>query len=815
MSEAAGIEDAFDDFVTRATQGQQPYPYQRRLAIEGLPEVLGVPTGTGKTMAAVLGWLFRRRAHPDPSVRVATPRRLVYVLPMRTLVEQTAARAKSWLNNLALADTIDCHVLMAGEPRLANWRLNPEREAIVVGTLDMVISRALNRGYGESRFIWPIDFGLFNADCHYVYDETQLMGPALATSRQLHGLRSKLGTAVGCSSMWMSATLHPAQLGTFDAPDIDEPIYLDAADRACAPLARRLEATKRIEAAHLAEGGKYGRNVAQLAADHHLPGTRTIVIANTVDRAVEIATALERVKPVGVEVVLVHSRFRPEDRTRHMDQVVATIANDQPGRIVVSTQVIEAGLDVSAATMITEAAPWSSIVQRAGRCNRDGAETDATLLWVRPPASAPYDDSDIAATIAMLVDLEGADLTADQLGAHEVPMKQPIYAVLRRRDLLELFDTLPDLSGNDIDIARFVRDTDDLDVSVVWRAGIAPAGPSSDTLMPGRGERCPVPVGALRKWLRTLEDGKAWRWDHRERQWLRCRAGDVRPGGLVLVDATAGGYDSDLGWSPSSRRPVALVDDPEAAADDQATADDPASLDSPGWVTLADHLRDTEREARVLLDALAPLAVNDDVRQAVVTAARLHDVGKAHPVFQAAMDVVAQRTELAKPLGVPVAKSPSRGRLAYGVPNFRHELASALALLGDGRVALGESGEPDLIVYLVAAHHGRVRVGVRSQPGDERPIVGDDSLRILGIGDRNVLPAVVLDGGEMPASTLDLGIFGLGRRHAGPSWAERALAMRDRADLGPFRLAFLEALVRLADWRASARPTLAVGRGNA
>ena len=210
-------EATFVDMVRSATgiETFEPYPYQTRIASDGLPELLAVPTGAGKTMAAVLPWLYRRRYHPDETVRSSTPRRLVFVLPMRVLVEQTLSVVAGWVDRLGLADDVGCHVVLGGEPRLSPWRLRPDQDMIIVGTLDMLVSRALNRGYGESRYVWPIDFGLFNADCHYVYDEVQLMGPALATSRRFDDTG-----AVGSGKRLRRAARHGLHCGlNRDDPD--------------------------------------------------------------------------------------------------------------------------------------------------------------------------------------------------------------------------------------------------------------------------------------------------------------------------------------------------------------------------------------------------------------------------------------------------------------------------------------------------------------------------------------------------------------------------------------------------------------------
>ena len=91
----------FDEMFKEAT-GYAPFHYQKKMiAHPDFPSLIEVPTGMGKTAAAILGWLWRRR-YADQTIRAATPRRLVYCLPMRVLVEQTQACAVTWLHNLNL-----------------------------------------------------------------------------------------------------------------------------------------------------------------------------------------------------------------------------------------------------------------------------------------------------------------------------------------------------------------------------------------------------------------------------------------------------------------------------------------------------------------------------------------------------------------------------------------------------------------------------------------------------------------------------------------------------------------------------------------
>jgi CRISPR-associated endonuclease/helicase Cas3 len=125
-------------------------------------------------------------------------------------------------------------------------------------------------------------------------------------------------------------------------------------------------------------------------------------------------------------------------------------------------------------------------------------------------------------------------------------------------------------------------------------------------------------------------------------------------------------------------------------------------------------------------------------------------------------------------------------------PHFRHELASAIAFLAQGAT--------DLEAYVVAAHHGKARLTIRSRP-TERPVARRGK-PLLGLLDGDTLPTVDLGGGEVSAATtLSLDRFALGGGAAARSWM--SLGQGLLAAQGPFRLAWAEALLRVADWEAS------------
>ncbi|WP_437723777.1 type I-G CRISPR-associated helicase/endonuclease Cas3g [Sorangium sp. So ce861] len=854
----------FNTFFIKAT-GFGPYRWQQRVARDGLPEVLSIPTGLGKTEGVALAWAYRRLVAKAP----ATPRHLVVCLPMRALVRQTHDRlalAFAKLHAAGLPD-VRVHALVGSTRREEQdaWVAHPERPWVLVGTQDQLLSRALNRGYTASPYDWPIHFGVLNNDCHWVLDEVQLMGPAVWTSAQLDWMRRlRFGTLLPCSTTWMSATVGTNFLDTRDRRDgglrAPVPLELDAADaelphsklrlRARRPImwfelstppagARSKRSAKAKEPVH--QGGRAAKKpvapeaeaIADAALAAHTPGTLSLIVCNTVRSAQAIFRAL----PGNAPRVLLTSRFRAADRAAHEEALLRfeearkeepdRPVPGSPGLICVATQVIEAGIDVSARRLWSEIAPWASIIQRLGRLNRDGCDNHAARAVifeaVRDPRHAepvekdrlgPYTADAIAISrqlLAELVPLSQRMPARDALAKIErgklrprvtEALAAPVAPLPRAVDVHGLFATEPDVHGGFTDVSPFVRDADpNADVQVFWRDFKSPpwrdatTGPTFDPR-----EACAVSVHALRDFLSGVD---AYVWDADSGQWQRKTAAALRPGMVVMLAGSAGGYHRDLGWTGERGDRLAELEPPGPGG--RTYDDDHRSRRDAGRVTLDVHLRDAEREARTLVDGLG--LASDPLGRAVVLAAREHDIGKAHPAWQGKLGKASTDMTL-------WAKYPVDGQFR---PGMRHEAATALAMMA--RLLRGEADFPALSVYLAAAHHGKVRTHLRARTMDGEDVCGvprDSGPLPIGAGQpldfgcaADGAEGEFTDQGFLVASPGWTGIVSdlLGPHHPDRPWDTGSVPAGEPRDLGPFRLAYLEALVRIADWRASRMPS--------
>jgi CRISPR-associated endonuclease/helicase Cas3 len=100
---------SFDSLFARVTGKAGPYPYQTLLATQPWPDALNIPTGMGKTAAITFAWLYKR----------------------------------GWLRD---GRKVCVHVLMKGAGDLKTKANFPEEDMILIGTQDMLFSRALLHG---------------------------------------------------------------------------------------------------------------------------------------------------------------------------------------------------------------------------------------------------------------------------------------------------------------------------------------------------------------------------------------------------------------------------------------------------------------------------------------------------------------------------------------------------------------------------------------------------------------------------------------------------------------------------------------------
>jgi CRISPR-associated endonuclease/helicase Cas3 len=179
---------------------------------------------------------------------------------------------------------------------------------------------------------------------------------------------------------------------------------------------------------------------------------------------------------------------------------------------------------------------------------------------------------------------------------------------------------------------------------------------------------------------------------------------------------------------------------------------------------------------------MAEKCVNDNPLELLKRAARLHDLGKADERFQRQLNnghrfgatqlLAKSRTK------IPMARWEQL-RTLVGLPKyFRHEMLSMQM------AAVISENEPfrDLLLHLIAAHHGYARpfapISVDENPPDVDVLLQEEKYSITGASRE-----------ELPPHRLDSGI-------AGRFW-------RLNRQYGWWGLAYLESLLRLADWRAS------------
>lgn len=867
----------------RELTGHDPFPWQGALYeqfLDGrIPNVADLPTGLGKT-SVIAVWLLALLKKPDKM-----PRRLVYVVNRRTVVDQTTAEVERLRERLPkLGDKrvseLAISTLRGQFADNEEWAADPSRTAVICGTVDMIGSRLLFEGYRIGRGKRPLHAGFLGQDALLVHDEAHLE-PAFQKlietiqCEQGHCRGSEDGTCKRCGRqerprefrpfhvMALSATSRSdadCESGTFGLkePDLEHPI-----------VKQRISAVKALHL-HLCsdEKKKLGEQVAELALQHRSSRTTVLVFVRAVKDVAGVVKQLKKNGASDEAIQTLTGTMRGLERDRFVDHWILKCFLRQacPLRTVylVCTSAGEVGVNLSADHMVCDLPTFDSMAQRLGRVNRFG-ERDDTRVDVVHPAPGTFDEKHPhtparRTTLGLLhymdENLEG-NLSPQSLS--ELSPNQRLAAFAPEPTILPATDILFDawamtsirgkMPGRP-PVAPYLHGVADWEpsrISVAWREEVDVIDKelleregkdfpqrllddyplkTHETLT----DRADRVLGELQK-IENRMDGECPVWvvdangvvqvtglkrllaiDKKRAlvELADCtlllppRAGGLK-GGLLdgkSSDATDVADEWRLPDDSNARRRVRQWDndqpppgmtlvrsidtdpDPEEFATDENAIDGarqkpriwwwfslPRSAPNPTLaaaepVTWTDHTNDVVRHVTAIADRLG---LPPDLRAALILAAELHDLGKQRELWQRSIGNPNPTDWHAKP-GKPAGKPRWRPRR---LSEYRHEFGSLLDILSHEqhleRLDALEDPMRDLVLHLIAAHHGRARPHFTRDEAVDSHYATDAA----------------------NAATIEVT-----RRYA-----------RLQRRYGRWGLAYLESLLRAADWAASANPS--------
>jgi CRISPR-associated endonuclease/helicase Cas3 len=333
----------------------------------GRPErllTLPVPTGGGKTLASLRFALHRATtANPHPVDRI------IYILPYTTIIEQNAEEARIILGKDAV---LEHHSnLSEDKDTKANRVLSENWDAPVVFTTMVQFLDALySSGTKSARRMHQASNAIL------IFDEIQCL--PIKTIHIFNNALNFLTTQANSTAVLCTATMPllnkvSAELGHLR---ISENCSIITNRRSIAEELRRTEIINKIRPDRWSN-----ENIATLALEQQSLHQSVLIVCNTKDSARNIFDRIK--KETHHPVVHLSTNMCPAHRQHKISLIRETIAPHNPKPLFcISTQLIEAGVDLDFGCVIRSLAGLDSIVQAAGRCNRHGHHKEMKPVFV-------------------------------------------------------------------------------------------------------------------------------------------------------------------------------------------------------------------------------------------------------------------------------------------------------------------------------------------------------------------------------------------------------------------------------------------------
>lgn len=756
---------------------EQPFPWQRELYEKWFsqgkfPDACILPTGLGKT-SVIAVWLIAL------ANRKPVPRRLVYVVNRRTVVDQTTDEVMKYRENLATAGIPGSLAISTLRGQFADnreWSADPSRPAVICGTVDMIGSRLLFSGYGIGFKSRPLHAGFLGQDVLLVHDEAHLE-PAFqnlltAIQREQHECERVDGVPwPKLRVMQLTATSRGS--GTvfrLTPEDLDNP-----------RVQKRIGAKKAIHLHETKDEKMLADEIASLALKHKESGRAVLVFVRKVDHVDKVVARLNKEKQ---KVQRLTGTLRGLERDRLVEDPIFRhfLPNNElkDGTVyLICTSAGEVGVNISADHLVCDLTTFDSMAQRFGRVNRFGICTRTRIDIVCPKEFDQNDDLDLRRkkTFELLQKLKGngspaalekldsdarrkafapqpttlptSDILFDNWALTSIPGNLPgrpavepylhgvsawespetqvawreevdvitneLLARYKPADLLEDYPLKPHellrvpsyrafkhfealAKRRPDDPAWVVDGVDNIDVLTMKELSHEKDRINGKTVL------LPPAAGGLEAGMLNgkseLADDVADEWfidqGRKERHRIRLRNGDPEPVNFVnyrLVREIVFSDPEDEDAKPETWRWYVRP----------LSADDDGSKTSRLPVTWNDHTKHVTIHA----DRIASVLLKDrpDLHQALVLAAKFHDLGKKRVVWQRSIGHCLPKDP--KPEHW-LAKS-GRGMKPLELTSYRHEFGSLVELESKPEFQTLTEDQRELVRHLIAVHHGRGR----------------------------------------------------------------------------------------------------------
>ncbi len=353
----------------------QLYPYQELVGdylLSGRSVILQAPTGSGKTIASLLPFLHARR-HLNSD---AFPQKCIYSVPMRVLANQFHTEYSKVIRKYGWQDSLWVKKQTGDQPD------DPKMEGdLVFTTIDQTLSSFLNIPYSLGPRSANLNAGAVLAS-YLVFDELHLYDPDVMLPTALEMLR-----------ILRSTTPFVVMTATFSSKMLNQ--LADYLNAIVVPGSEEDRQKMMNIGSQVGKNRRFFTVESSLTSDAVLgdkaKSRRIICICNTVARAqnlyLSLKARLDDMNDCETQICLLHSSFYKKDRDNKEQWIAEQFGlgqdeYDGPKLILIATQVIEVGLDVTCDVIHTELAPAASILQRAGRCARRAGEKGEVYIYL-------------------------------------------------------------------------------------------------------------------------------------------------------------------------------------------------------------------------------------------------------------------------------------------------------------------------------------------------------------------------------------------------------------------------------------------------